>query len=161
MRSAELYRTLRPELMISGHWSPYEVTDGYLDMLLSQGEKLARLHREILPREVDFDAEGFGARIAPYRSAVVSGGVVPLRVEVRNPFSGPDRAVLRTVLPAGWSAEPPVTEVELRAGEVREIDVRVRIPGDCSPAERVRIAVDLTVGGMAFGQQAEALVSVR
>ncbi|MGW2477215.1 MBL fold metallo-hydrolase [Streptomyces sp. NPDC001665] len=161
VRSAELYRTLRPELMISGHWFPYEVTDGYLDMLLGQGEKLARLHREILPREVDFEAEGFGARIAPYRSAAVPGGVVPLRIEVRNPFPTPDRAVLRTVLPAGWSAEPPVTEIELRAGEVREADVVVRIPENCAPAERVRLAVDLTVGRMAFGQQAEALVSVR
>lgn len=161
VRSAELYRTLRPEIMISGHWFPYEVTDGYLDMLLDQGERLARLHREILPRGIDLEAEGFGARIAPYRSTVAPGGTVRMSVEVRNPFPEPEQAALRMVLPAGWQAEPPLSEPTLGAGEVCEIDVVVRVPEGCAPAERIRVAVDMTVGRMAFGQQAEALVSVR
>lgn len=160
-RSAELYRTLRPDIMISGHWSPYEVTDGYLDMLLEQGERLARLHREILPREVDFEAEGFGARIAPYRSVVAPGGSVRMRVEVRNPFARPEQATLRMVAPVGWQVEPTVKETELSANEVREVDFTLRVPEGCAAAERLRVAVDMTVGRTAFGQQAEALVSVR
>ncbi|MFE4720652.1 MBL fold metallo-hydrolase [Streptomyces sp. NPDC056728] len=161
VRSAELYRTLRPELMISGHWFPYEVTDGYLDMLLAQGERLARLHREILPREVDFEAEGFGARIAPYRSAVAPGGEIRMTVEVRNPFPRPEPAQLRMVVPPDWHVEPPSLEAKLAAGEVRDVEFLVRVPDGAAPAERLRVAVDMTVGRMAFGQQAEALVSVR
>lgn len=65
---------LSPDLMISGHWQPRAVDDRYLDMLLAKGEELARLHRALLPLdEVDFGAEGFGARILPYRSVVVNG----------------------------------------------------------------------------------------
>ncbi|MGW2344243.1 MBL fold metallo-hydrolase [Streptomyces sp. NPDC001661] len=161
VRSAELYQRLRPEVMISGHWQPFEVSDGYLDMLSTEGARLARLHRELLPRDVDFDAEGFGARIFPYRSAPAPGGTVPLTVEVRNPFPRAETARLELVVPPGWRADPPVRRLKLSGREVAEARFTLRVPADAPAAERTRVAVDLTVGQMAFGQQAEALVSVR
>src|SRR6185437_5804430 len=81
--SAELYRRLRPDVLLGGHWLPREVTDAYLDQLLA---------------DVDFGAEGFGARIAPYRVRVPAGGEVELRVQVRNPFDRVETAVVRLVL---------------------------------------------------------------
>ncbi|WP_369200395.1 MBL fold metallo-hydrolase [Streptomyces sp. PU-14G] len=160
-RSAELYRTLRPDLMISGHWPPFEVTDAYLDMLLDKGRELARLHRALLPKNTDFGAEGFGARITPYRSAVSPGGKTRIEVEVRNPFPRPERAEVRLALPAGWQAEPPVAVLDVagHGGAVAEFLVAV---GDAAPpAERLRLGAEMTVGQVRFGQQAEALVSVR
>ncbi|MET8473104.1 MBL fold metallo-hydrolase [Streptomyces sp. NPDC006422] len=161
VRSAELYQRLRPEVMISGHWHPFEVTDAYLDMLTTEGARLARLHRELLPRDVDFEAEGFGARIFPYRSAPTRGGTVPLTVEVRNPFDRAETARLELVVPPGWQADPPVRDIGLSAHQVTETEFALRVPTDAPPQERTRVAVDLTVGRTAFGQQAEALVSVR
>ncbi|AXK31659.1 MBL fold metallo-hydrolase [Streptomyces armeniacus] len=160
-RSAELYRDLRPELMISGHWQPLEVTDAYLDMLLTEGERLARLHREVLPRDVDFGAEGFGARIAPYRSAVTAGGTVRLEVEVLNPFPGPENAEVRLAVPAGWAVEPDTARFGIGGHAETVTTFLVRVPADAPAVERHRVAADLTVGRMRFGQQAEALVSVR
>ncbi|MFZ3555571.1 MBL fold metallo-hydrolase [Streptomyces sp. BH055] len=161
VRSAELYQRLRPEVMISGHWHPFEVSDGYLDMLSAEGARLSGLHRELLPRDVDFEAEGFGARIFPYRSAPAQGGTVPLTVEVRNPFPRAETARLELVVPPGWRADPPVRQLELSGREVAEARFTLRVPADAPAVERARVAVDLTVGQMAFGQQAEALVSVR
>ncbi|MHC5260890.1 MBL fold metallo-hydrolase [Streptomyces sp. UC4497] len=161
VRSAELYQRLRPEVMISGHWQPFEVNDAYLDMLSTEGARLARLHRELLPRDVDFEAEGFGARIFPYRSAPAPGGTVPLTVEVRNPFPRAETARLELVVPSGWSADPPVRQLKLGGREVAEARFTLRVPADAPAAERMRVAVDLAVGQMTFGQQAEALVSVR
>src|SRR5919197_2387675 len=37
VRSAELYKELRPDLIISGHWAAREVDDAWLDELLAQG----------------------------------------------------------------------------------------------------------------------------
>ncbi|MBP0457622.1 MBL fold metallo-hydrolase [Streptomyces bomunensis] len=161
VRSAELYRSLRPEMMVSGHWPPLDVTDAYLDMLLAEGTRLARLHREVLPRDVDFDAEGFGARITPYRSVARPGDVVRMSVEVRNPLPEQEQALLSLVVPTGWSAEPLVRKVDIGARRSAETDFVVRIPAGAAPVERERVAVEMTVGRMAFGQQAEALVSVR
>lgn len=160
-RSAELYRRLRPELMISGHWAPFEVSDDYLDMLLDKGRELARLHRELLPREVDFGAEGFGARIWPYRSAVPGGGELRLRVEVRNPFPGAETARVVLALPDGWRAEPEAVRLELGGHAEGVAEFLLRIPEGAPAAPRQRVAADLTVGRVRFGQQAEALVSVR
>ena len=127
VRSAELYRELRPDLLVSGHWPPLPVTDQLLDRLLADGRRLAELHAELLPEE-GFGAEGFGARIEPYRSTVAPGGAVELEVEARNPFDRAEQASVRLVLPAGWRAEPAVREVPLEArGEAR---VRFRVtPG--------------------------------
>jgi glyoxylase-like metal-dependent hydrolase (beta-lactamase superfamily II) len=159
-RSAELYLSLRPELMISGHWPAYEVADGYLEMLLEEGERLARLHRELLPEELDFEAEGFGARITPYRSVVAPGDRLVLEVEVRNPFPVPRPASVRLVVPEDWSADPPVQEVKPEGHEERTVAFVVAVP-DHARGTRLRVAADVTVGSVRFGQQAEALVSVR
>lgn len=155
--SAELYRSLRPDVIVSGHWYPREVTDEYLDRLLADGRRLAELHRELLPlEEVDFGAEGFGARIEPYRSAVRAGDLLKLEVTVRNPFDRRETATVRLVVPGGWTGPEP-EQVELPARG--EAVVRFRL-APAAPARRARVAADLTVGEARFGQQAEALVDV-
>jgi glyoxylase-like metal-dependent hydrolase (beta-lactamase superfamily II) len=156
--SARLYRSLAPDLIVSGHWLPREITPGYLDRLLADGERLAELHRELLPLEdVDFGAGGFGARIAPYRSAVAPGGTVALEVSVRNPFGREATTAVALVVPEGWRS-PPAQEVEL--GAHAEALLRFELAAGPRPARRARIAADLTVDGTPFGQQAEALVDV-
>lgn len=161
VRSAELYRELRPELMISGHWAPFEVTDAYLDMLLEKGHELARLHRELLPREVDFGAEGFGARVSPYRVALAAGTKTRLAVEVRNPFPRRERAEVTLVAPDGWQVEPATARLDVPGHSWAVVECVLRVPIDAPLTERQPVAADLTVGPMRFGQQAEALVSVR
>jgi glyoxylase-like metal-dependent hydrolase (beta-lactamase superfamily II) len=157
-RSAELHRLLQPDLLISGHWPPQEVTDEYLDRLEQDGRRLDELHRELLPVQVDFGAEGFGARIEPYRSSVRSGDALELDVVVRNPFDRPERATVRLVVPAGWP-EPEPEELELPALGHDVVRFAVTLDG-VAPVGRARVAADLTVGGTMFGQQAEALVDV-
>ena len=156
--SAELYRELRPDLLISGHWLPREVDDEYLDRLLADGRRTAELHRELLPDDVSFGAEGFGARVEPYRSRVAAGGAVELHVLVRNPFAHDADASVELVLPDGWTSTPEVHELALAPR--REDVVHFRVQVGTEPVRRARIAVELAVGGTPFGQQAEALVDV-
>jgi glyoxylase-like metal-dependent hydrolase (beta-lactamase superfamily II) len=158
--SAALYRRLRPELMISGHWAPRLVDDGYLDLLAEKGAELARLHRELLPlSEVDFDAEGVGAWIRPYQVVTAPGEPFVVEVEARNPFADTEELTVRLVVPSGWRAEPAASTVPVpgRAGEAFEFVVT---PGG-ERCRRARLAADLTVGATRFGQHAEALVDVR
>ena len=161
VRSAELYARIRPDLMISGHWLPRPVTDEYLDELHRAGTELARLHRELLPLDViNFGAGGFGARIEPYRSEIRLGEDIALRVHVRNPFGRHAEACIRLALPAGWTAEPAEIAVNLAALDEDQTEFVVR-PAAEGPVRRARIAADLTVDGERFGQQAEALVTIR
>jgi glyoxylase-like metal-dependent hydrolase (beta-lactamase superfamily II) len=156
--SAELYRALRPDVIVSGHWYPRHVTDEYLDRLAGDARRLAELHRELLPLdEVDLGAEGFAARIEPYRSTVARGGEIALDVSVRNPFDRDETAVVRLAVPAGWP-EPAAQEVALPP--LGEAVLRFALPAGAAPARRARVAADVTVGDTPFGQQAEALVDV-
>ena len=158
-RSAELYQRLRPDLLISGHWPPRRVDQAYLDMLEQRGQRLAGLHRELLPLEdVDFGAGGFGARIEPYLSQLAGGEQQELTVTVKNPFSRREPATVELVVPAEWTAEP--TRHELLLDGLAEATLTFKLTPDHEPVHRARVAVELDVGGYAFGQQAEALVNV-
>jgi len=99
------------------------------------------------------EAEGFVARLTPYRSTVAAGGVLELAVEVSNPFDGEQTATVRLVLPDGWTVEPAEATCEL-PGRVTFAVVAA------APAHRVPVAADVTIGDTLFGQQAEALVTV-
>jgi glyoxylase-like metal-dependent hydrolase (beta-lactamase superfamily II) len=158
VRSAELYRSLRPDLLISGHWLPREVDDAYLDRLLADGLRTAELHRELLPEDVDFGAEGFGARVEPYRSQVEPAGLVELDVLVRNPFDRAADAAVKLVVPRGWTSTPQENEVALAARGEGIARFGLRVADE--PVRRARVGVELSVDGTPFGQQAEALVDV-
>ena len=159
VRSAELYQRLQPTLMISGHWPPRQVDQTYLDMLGERGQRLADLHRELLPlADVDFGAEGFGARIEPYRSALERGESGELVVTVKNPFGSTETATVELVIPLGWTADPRRHDLVLEP--LAEATVSFKISTDGVPVRRARVAAELDVGGHDFGQQAEALVTV-
>jgi glyoxylase-like metal-dependent hydrolase (beta-lactamase superfamily II) len=139
--SAELYRRLRPDLLLGGHWLPLALTDERLQGLETDARKLTELHTELLPEE-GFGTEGFGARIEPYRSAP---GTTEFTVLVRNPFDRPESATV------------------VLDGQERTVELDARGEGTVAftvtSAGPRRLGADLTVGGTRFGQQAEAIVA--
>jgi glyoxylase-like metal-dependent hydrolase (beta-lactamase superfamily II) len=145
--SAELYRTLRPDLLLTGHWGAHELTAEQLDRLAADGERVAELHREL---QRSGDPDGFVARIVPYRSAAAAGGWVELTVELRNPFEVAAVAEVRLSVPA----EPETRSVELSPRGEGEASFRVQV-STTGP-----LAADVTIGDTRFGQQAEAVVTV-
>jgi glyoxylase-like metal-dependent hydrolase (beta-lactamase superfamily II) len=159
VRSAELFRELRPDLIVGGHWPPREVDDAYLEQLLADGGRVEELHGELLPLdEVDLGGEGFVARIEPYRASVGRGGTLALEVVVRNPFDRDETAVVALALPDGWSARPASHEVAL--GSKEEAAVRFQVTVGAEAVRRAPVTADVTVGDTPFGEQAEALVTV-
>jgi glyoxylase-like metal-dependent hydrolase (beta-lactamase superfamily II) len=159
VRAAELFRRLRPDLLISGHGAVEKVDDAYLDQLLADGRRIASLHRELLPLDViDLGASGFPARIEPYRATVGEGDELALEVAVRNPLPQPAALRVQLVVPRGWSVEPSSLHVDLPPhGRDR---LRFRVSPGQGAAHRARLAADLQVGDLHLGQQAEALVDV-
>ena len=156
--TAELYRRLQPQLILSGHWEPLWVQPGYFDELAERGALLERLHRELLPAEIaGFGTEGFGARIEPYQSVLPAGQTGQFSAEIYNPTDQPAAAQASLILPPGWQAQPAAWQVKLPPLGSARLEFTLT-PG--APAYRARIALDLSVGGRRFGQQAEALVSV-
>ncbi|SEB58380.1 Glyoxylase, beta-lactamase superfamily II [Paramicrobacterium humi] len=157
--SAELYRRIAPGLLLSGHWEPRHVDDGYLDYLAYAGEDLIEMHEALLPLdELDLGADGVMARLIPYRSRSAPGAEVTFTATVRNPHHHAATAVLRPVVPAGWQTDAGETSVDLAAAEEREVSIVVRA-GD-GPARRCRVALDVTIGSLRLGQHTEALVDI-
>ena len=155
--TAELYRRLNPDLILSGHWQPLRVTPEYLQKIAIDADALDRLHRELLPEKPDLGAEGFIARIMPYQADVFAGETIPFDVEVRNPFPHPEEVVVRVVAPRGWEVQPEVQTLQISG--IHQFSFKATPPPGLT-VRRARLAVDLTVARQRFGQQAEALVTV-
>lgn len=159
VKSAQLYRDLRPDLMISGHWTPRKVSEEYLDMLALRGKEIADTHRALLPlQDVDFGAGGFGARIEPYRAELARGETVELTVFVKNPFNRAETAVVEMIVPPGWGVEPAQRTLSL--GPLAHAVATFVLAPAPEAVARALVAAELSVGQRDFGQQAEALVTV-
>jgi glyoxylase-like metal-dependent hydrolase (beta-lactamase superfamily II) len=157
--SANLYRRVAPQLMLSGHWPARWVTDDYLDMLTEEGDEQVRIHHDLLPLdELELGADGVLARIAPYHSRATVGSVTRFRISVSNPRWATQKAVLRLVLPVGWGAVPDAVAICLPPLGQEEIEIDVTVGG--TPRRRARLAVDVSIGELQLGQHAEALVDV-
>lgn len=158
--TAALYKQLKPDLILTGHWGAHEATQEFLDGMEERGRELERMHRELLPLEqVNFDAAGYGLRIRPYQVRVKAGEAFHLDVWMHNPFERSEQAEVRLVLPSGWRADRLEDTQALTPFGSTIASFSVTPPKGLS-ARRVRVAADLTVGGRRFGQQAEALITV-
>jgi glyoxylase-like metal-dependent hydrolase (beta-lactamase superfamily II) len=159
-RSAALYRQVAPRLMVSGHWEPRWVHQGYVDLLSRQGEEVVALHHELLPLdELDLGADSLLASLTPYRSHLRPGETVVLTAEVRNPYRHRVPAVVSMAAPADWTVRPGVWRRELAGRETVQVPFVVRV--SARPYRRARCAVDVSLGSLHLGQHAEALIDVR
>jgi glyoxylase-like metal-dependent hydrolase (beta-lactamase superfamily II) len=159
--AGELYLRLRPELMLTGHWGPMRVDADTLEQLAERGAELERLHRDVLFLEdADFDAEGHGAWIRPYRAEAVEGEPLELEVEVRNPDPLPEEVSVQLRPPTGWRVEPATGSMKLGPGAHGILRFRVT-PGGDEHVKHAIVTADLTVGRRRFGEHASARVTVR
>lgn len=157
-KSAELYRRLQPDLVLSGHWEPYRVEPGYFDRLDEQGEILSRLHRELLPSErADTGGDGL-VTLRPYGLELAVGEKGRLEVAVRNPRAQAETATVTLVVPQGWRVEPEFTSSRLEAGGEACLSFSL-LPAP-QPVRRARVAAEVSFGDERSGQAAEALVTV-
>ncbi|MFC4807894.1 MBL fold metallo-hydrolase [Paenibacillus sp. GCM10023250] len=158
--SAELYRRLNPDIIVSGHWDPLHVTAEYLDRLARDGEELRALHELLLPLDrIDMGAEGFCAWIKPYQLELKDGEAAEITVDVLNPLAAREKATVTLVAPQGWDVEDNGRQLEIEPKAIEQVRFRLTAPAGLS-VKRARIAADITVGARRLGQQAEALITV-
>lgn len=156
---ADLYRRVAPGLMVSGHWTPRDVDEAYLDMYAEQADELAQLHRDLLPlEELDVGSDTVLARISPYFSELARETPARFTVTVRNPLPVEQDAVVRLVVPVGWRVSPAVAEFRVPAAGESEVAMQVIASG--AARRRVRIAAEVRVGELELGQHADAVVDL-
>lgn len=154
-------RDFNPELIISGHSRPYRPTTRLWARLEEAARSFDEAHRAIMPLEDDvahFGADSVAAKVEPYQLAVQAGGpTVPFGGWVLNPFSSAAQAVVRVAGPPGLDAVP--VSVDLRSRQRHPFATTIQATERCSRGRHL-VALDLVVNDRAFGQVAEAWVTV-
>lgn len=159
-RSAALYRAIKPDLMITGHWAEHHSDDELLDRLDLAGREFTVLHEALVPLdEHGGQLTGQLARLVPYHQIVQPGEIVELWVEVINPGPSHVDAQIALVAPAGWRTLGEVTRIGLDGGARSGAVITVNVPAEVAPS-RVVLGVDVTIGARRLGQHAEALLTI-
>lgn len=179
-KSAALYRSLSPDLILTGHWQYRERGADYWDQLEEKGRELAALHEKLLPESgVRFDIDQRLVSCHPYQIFGKQGDEKKLTVSVTNPYPKAVQAGISLVLPKGVAIKEISKDVavagnkelskgaavagdkefcaEIEAGETKEIPVTLQIAG--GKARRLRLGIDLVLDGIKMGQAAEALIT--
>lgn len=170
-KSAALYRRLNPQIILTGHWNPLQVPPDYFDQLDERGAAIERLHTELLAQPFGPSAEGALAQLRPYQINAIAGEPFEVCADIRSPFSTPADVSARLIVPEGWrvlDATSPGHSITLHDDRVTlrlDSSAPQRITFRVMPSEqavrRARISVDLSVNQRHFGQQGEALVTIR
>ncbi|MAT45026.1 MAG: hypothetical protein CL609_22060 [Anaerolineaceae bacterium] len=158
VKTAALYQRLQPELILPGHWQPFEVTPEYLMAIMEQAVEMENLQTSLLPEEVDLGSEGFIARIQPYQTIVRIDSPLTFTVEIQNPYPQAEVLTVNLVVPEGWEANPMKQQLKIEKSLVLTFQVQ---PPLGLKVWRERIAVDVSFGNHRFGQQAEAFISIK
>ncbi len=160
VKSAGLYRRIHPDLILTGHWQPLWVSEDYYGKLEAIGAKLEQLHHDLQLSSPNLGTEGFLARMMPYQSQARGGETIEFSVLVVNPFDYAADAIIQLIVPKGWQPLPDTITLSLAARSTQVVRLSAVAPSEFTE-RRARIAVDVTVDQQHFGQQAEALVSVK
>lgn len=159
-RSAELYRAIAPDLLLSGHWEPLASGLSHFEELARRGKALHELHRQLLPLdEIDLEAQGPVASLQPYIIRAQAGHPFAVTAEVRNPAPVAQEITILLTVPDSWLVQPGEQRIFMAAGARTTAGFDVIAPAGTT-ARRARIAADLTVGSRRLGQVVEALVDL-
>jgi glyoxylase-like metal-dependent hydrolase (beta-lactamase superfamily II) len=159
-QTADLYRALAPDLLLSGHWEPLASGLSHFEELARRGQALHELHRQLLPvDEIDLEAHGPVASLHPYRVRGQAGRPFPLTVDVRNPAAVAQEITILLTVPDSWLVQPGEQRIFLAGGARTSAGFDVIAPSGTT-ARRARIAADLTLGSRRLGQVVEALVDL-
>jgi glyoxylase-like metal-dependent hydrolase (beta-lactamase superfamily II) len=159
IKSAQLIREIKPDLLLSGHWTKLDYTQELQDMLEELGREVYELHHELLPdEEYGNNYEDFPVILYPYQKVVKKEESFALRIQVTNPFRQKTLVKAKLLLPKGFDGLS-YFEAEAAAGEAIYFETVIKAP--TQNRHRERIACDVIFGHQHFGEQAEMLVTVK
>lgn len=161
IHSAELYKRLSPDIILTGHWQYKACGEEYYQELMERGKELAKLHEKLLPDSaVNFDSDQRIAVCYPYHIMAEPNSVQKLTVEVVNPYREEGEMELTLILPKQVKAvKEQKISMLLQPGETKRAMFELKLGNE--KVRRARIGVELSVNGKRKGQITEALVSCK
>jgi glyoxylase-like metal-dependent hydrolase (beta-lactamase superfamily II) len=150
-----------PELLLTGHTGAVAVSREDLDELLAWARDLELVIARLTPvAGLENEAlDPYVARFDPYRATVAAGTTLATSVIVRNHASEPRSAAVSLIVPREWSVTPAVADAVVPADGSAAFGFTVEVPPG-TPAGRVVVTADVTLGGEPRGQLAECLLQV-
>lgn len=154
-KSAALYRKLKPDWILSGHWTKKAPDLEFYNKLEQIGKEVCELHRELLPMEGTMNPENdFYAVCYPYQKTVEAGEQFTVKVQ-RNQLGHKGKVRAELILPEGFQCCGESDYVFEDMEEIAEFTVKA----PKWEVRRARIGCRIWCDNLCRGTQAEMLVT--
>jgi glyoxylase-like metal-dependent hydrolase (beta-lactamase superfamily II) len=161
-RSIAAIVELNPEILLTGHDGPLEVTRADLEGAHDWALRLEAAFHSLAadPDEVEFALDPGFVSVRPYEQSRNQDEPTPLRVQVRNHHAHEAAARVAPVAPAGWTVDPPSATLLLAAAEAGDCTFSLLASPDAAVGVRHVVTIDVSLGEHHFGEIAEGLVTL-
>ena len=152
-----------PELVLTGHKGPLEVTRADLEGFRSWALGIEQCWRELAanPDAMDVSLDPDWVSVMPYALELGASDSGAIEVEVRNHHPGDLDVELRIDLPdVGWTVEPQLRRLSIAPGSAGRAGFTITTAEDAAPGVRHVVTVDVTADARRLGQVTEALVII-
>jgi glyoxylase-like metal-dependent hydrolase (beta-lactamase superfamily II) len=158
--TAELLLAYGPELLLTGHRGVVEVSPEDLVRFAAWAREFSDTLGSLLadPAGAGFQLDPDLVTCLPYQLTGVAGEPLEVGVEVRNPLPEAADALVRLVVPDGWSADPDAERVRIGPGSCGRVGFSVQPLPDAVRGVRHVAFAEVTLGPHRLGLAAEALI---
>jgi glyoxylase-like metal-dependent hydrolase (beta-lactamase superfamily II) len=148
-----------PELLLTGHSGPVEVTPSDLAEGLEWAIRLEEAWRQAVesPDEIGFALDPDVVSVYPYQATLGEDGAADVTARVHNYLPEQVAALIGIRAPKGWHAEPSIHTVEIDADTTGELQVKLRPDVPVLPGRYV-FTVDVTLGERRYPESGEGMV---
>lgn len=158
---AEYLKRLKPDLLMGGHSfvmdRPAKFIERYRKWSYEMRDTFRALSSE---KDYRYWFDPFWVRAEPYRSTVLAGDAVELKLEVRNFQTRAQTHRIEIHTPPGLTAEPRVIEGRLATEARGKFSFRINAARDAKPGVQL-IAFDITRDGKRQGELFDAILEVQ
>lgn len=173
IKSAELYRKIAPDIIVTGHW-PWIVDpdEKYYEELDDVGQQVLEHHEKLLPVDwISDETDDFICRFYPYQKTVKINETFCTKVQIHLLHGISEKVDVKIKVPQGFYVECEeckFQQTENDHGQYKEevssvgyiLESEIQMTAPSQTIRRARITASVSVGDRKMGEQAEMLVTV-
>ena len=162
LKCAEILKKYNPDMAMAAHFGAIPVDEGRIDEYYQWAKKLEPTFRKLIARDdPNFGIDRNWLSFYPYRVFAEAGETVQTEVRVRNHSDHSAKALVRPVVPAGWSVEPAECTMVVAAKQTGAAEFTLSPPNDAPLPLRTVVTANVVFDGTDYGEFPDMVIDKR
>jgi len=162
LKCAEILKKYNPDMAMSAHFGAIPVDEERIDEYYRWAKNLEPTFSKLIARDdPNFGIDRNWLSFYPYRVFAEAGETIRTEVRVRNHSDHSAEALVRPVVPTGWSLEPAERTIEVAAKRTGAAEFTLSPPKDAPLPLRTVVTANVVFDGTDYGEFPDMVIDKR